>query len=166
MVDGFRATPGRGLAAHDVDRANLARDVVEVAARLRARIAPGLVQENAVLPHGGQPEAGRVSTNGVDPGPRGKKGRRRVDSVWAPAQVLAKGAFDGRELEAEIVACQRPARLFRPADIVDTVERHVVEQRGGVGAARQREQTERQGQGAPDDTRAARHVDGPVYVGS
>src|SRR5439155_22980016 len=51
----------RRLAGSDVDRANLAHDVVEVGADLRARIAPGLIEEDAVPPDGGEAEVGWIA---------------------------------------------------------------------------------------------------------
>src|SRR4029077_5354640 len=97
------------------------------------RVAPGLVEEDAVLPDRGQAEVRGVAAHRVDARARGQEGRRGVHAERAAAQILAERALERRELEAEIVARQRAARLLRPAQVVDAVERDVVEDRRGGG---------------------------------
>src|SRR5262249_2935462 len=91
------------LTAPDVDSAHLAGDVVDVGRDLRARIPPGLIEEDAVFPHGRQPEVGRVAADRVHPGARREKRRARVDPVRASTEILAERAFDDGELGSEIL---------------------------------------------------------------
>src|SRR5215813_1708789 len=101
----------------------------EIGRDLRAWIPPGLIKEDAVAPYCGQPEGGRVAADRVHPGARRKKRRARVDPVRASLEILAERAFHDGKLGAQIVASELAARLLRPADVVDTVERDIVEQR-------------------------------------
>src|SRR5262249_12831054 len=128
--------------ALDVDPSHLARDVVEVGTHLRAWIAPGLIEEDAVLPDGGEAEVGRIAAHGVDPRSRRQERRRGIDPVGAAPGVLAERALDHRELGPEILAREQPARLLSgPADVVDAVEGDVVEERRRARASRAGEET-------------------------
>src|SRR5437868_15398442 len=64
----------RRLAALDVDGAYLAGDVVELAPDLRAGVPPRLVEEDAIPPHGGEPEFRRVAADRVHAGTGGHEG--------------------------------------------------------------------------------------------
>ena len=70
-----------------------------------------------------------MAADRVHPGPRGEKRRARVDAVGASTQILAERAFHDGELGAEILAPELATRLLSPADVIDAVERNVVEQR-------------------------------------
>jgi hypothetical protein len=74
----------------------------------------------------------------MDPCPRRHEGRARVDPVGTASEVLSEGARDHAELGPEVTPLQRPARLLGPPDIVDPVERDVVEETLGVRAEGQR----------------------------
>ena len=89
---------------------------------------------------------GRVTADGVHTRVGRQEGRGGVDTVWAAAGVLAERAFDDGELGAEIGAREWAPRLVRETDIVDAVERDVVEERDGVraGDGRENERQERE----------------------
>ena len=130
----------------------------QIAADLGARVAPRLVEKDAVLPDGGEPEVRRVTADRVHPCPRGHERRRRVEPERAAAAVLADRAADRRELGPEVARRERAARLLRPADVVDAVERDEVEKGLGLGPVDEREKTDRKCEDGSAEAHPAHHT--------
>src|SRR5581483_1234090 len=96
-----------GLSALHVDRAHAAGDVIEVGAGFRARIAPRLVEEDAIVHDGGEAELRAIAAHGVDGGAGRDEGRRGVHPEGTAPPVVVERALDLPELDGEVVARDR-----------------------------------------------------------
>src|SRR4029450_12980346 len=97
------------------------------------RMAPGRVQEEAVLPYRGKPEVRGVSPDAVNARARRHERGGRVRPVWASPAVFGERAPDGGELDAEVGGGEGATWLLGPADIIDIVEGDEIEERLRLG---------------------------------